>query len=58
MKGAMRMRGQLLSVLLALLIATTCGAIMTLGKTHAYAEEQTTCVNSPTQEKLNVLNEI
>lgn len=58
MKGAMRMRGQFLAMLLVLLITATCGASMTLGKTHAYAEEQTTCVNSPTQEKLNVLNEI
>ena len=41
MKGVMRIRGQLLAVLLVLLIAATCGAGMTLGKTHAHAEEQT-----------------
>ena len=51
MKGAMRMRGQLLSVLLVLLIVAICGAGMTLGGAHAYAEEQT-YVSSPALEIL------
>ena len=51
MKGAMRMRGQFLAMLLVLLITATCGASMTLGKTHAYAEEQT-YVSSPALEIL------
>lgn len=46
MKGVMRIRGQLLSVLLVLLIAATCGAGITFGGARAYAEEQT-YVSSP-----------